>query len=537
MNRDDAVIGIDLGTRNALCAVLDERKRPVIIPNRRGKTSTPSVVGWDNGWVVGDDAVRLSLKGSASVWWDIKRKVGGDFRASCGGKSYSPEDILVPLLRSQREDAEVFLGQIVRSCVLAVPACFSLSQREALRRAAAAAGLAESRIVNEPTAAALAFGMEGRFLILDFGAGTVDVSVVESENNVWQVLESVGSPGLGGYDFDLALAEWLRERLRIEPLATEDPRRQSLIMEAENIKIALSSCESFRWTPPAWDGNSGGRDNSITVERTDIERLTRFSIRRMTHSVRRMWERYKPEHLLLVGGSSRIPLLHEILEKEITKPERLCLCAEESVAAGAALCSMIGEERLLLDVLSGDIGVTLEPDNSSEPKILAYAGSPLPISTRVSFGNRSAKKDKPTKIVVFQNMGDMNEDDAPARRTVLSELNIEPETDSDVTLYCELSPSGELVLRAKLGAIFADMPLFSGTDLNSKGKRTDGLKLRLASLEMSMSEAQKDKLCAVTRLIEKLDAFENGEAGKGIMGREIMEGLVKDLEAALLFQK
>ncbi|GHV34086.1 heat-shock protein Hsp70 [Synergistales bacterium] len=527
------VIGIDLGTRNALCATLDERLRPVIIPNRRGNMSTPSVVGWDNGWAVGDDAIRLSLKGGAPVWWDIKRKVGGDFRACCGGKSYSPEELLVPLIQSLREDAEVFLGTLVSSCVLAVPACFSLFQRMGIKRAAAAAGLAESRIVNEPTAAALAFGREGRFLILDFGAGTVDVSVVESENNVWQVLESVGSPGLGGYDFDLALAEWLIERLRIEPLSPEDPRRRSLVMEAENIKIALSSCESFKWTPPAWEKNA--QNNPITIEREDMERLMRFSIRRMTHSVRRLWERYKPEHLLLVGGSSRIPLLHGILEKEIAKPERLCLCAEESVAAGAALCSMAGEERLLLDVLSGDIGVTLEPNNSGEPKILARAGSPLPISTRVSF---SPKRDEPAKIVVFQNMGDMREETGQGSRTVLSELNIEPYSDSDVTLYCELSPSGELVLRAKLNGLVADMPLFSGTNLNSKARKTDDLKLRLSLLEMSMSEAQKDKLYSVTRLIEKLDYFKNNSSEeikeiKEIEG--IMEGLVKDLESALLF--
>ncbi|GHV46142.1 heat-shock protein Hsp70 [Synergistales bacterium] len=524
------VIGVDLGTRNALCAVLDELSRPIIIPNRRGNTSTPSVVGWDNGWVVGAPAVALSLKGSTEVWWDIKRKIGGDFRALCEGKSYSPEELLVPLLCSLREDAEVFLGSLVSSCVLAVPACFSLSQRMGIKRAAAAAGLVESRIVNEPTAAALAFGMEGRFLILDFGAGTVDVSVVESENNVWQVLESAGSPGLGGYDFDLALAEWLRERLRIEFLTPEDPRRRSLIVEAENIKIALSSCESFKWTPPAWGGDAP--NNPIIIERDDMERLMRFSIRRMTHSVRRMWERYKPEHLLLVGGSSRIPLLQNILEKEIVKPERLCLCAEESVAAGAALCSMVGEERLLLDVLSGDIGVALEPDSSIEPKILARAGSPLPISAKVSF---SPGRDEPTRIVVFQNMRDMKEDAGQGSRTVLSELNIEPEADSDVTLYCELSPSGELELRAKLGGLVTDMPLFSDAELNSKVKKTDNLKLRLALLEMSMTEAQKDKLYSVTRLIEKLNDLDDSENSSA--SEEIMEGLVKDLESALLFQR
>ena len=125
-----------------------------------------------------------------------------------------------------------------------------------MSRAAKEAGFREARIVNEPTAAALAFGREGRFLILDFGAGTVDVSVVESENGVWQVLESVGSARTGGYDFDLALAEWLAERLRLDPMPLDDPRRRALVLEAEAVKIALSSCRSCNWTPPALDGRS-----------------------------------------------------------------------------------------------------------------------------------------------------------------------------------------------------------------------------------------------------------------------------------------
>ena len=340
----DGAIGIDLGTRSALCAYVGKDSRPVMIPNRWGRTSTPSVVGWDGDWVIGDDAVRLSLQTPAPVWWDIKRKVGGDFRAFCGGKPHTAQDVLIPLLRAIREDAEVFLGRFVSSCALAVPACFSLVQREAMSQAAEEAGFRETRIVNEPTAAALAFGREGRFLILDFGAGTVDVSVVESENGVWQVLESVGSARLGGYDFDLALAEWLSERLRLDPMPLDDPRRRALVLEAETVKITLSSCRSCNWTPPALDG----RDfQPLRVEREDLERMIRFSIRRLMHVVRKLWERCGPEHLLLVGGSSRIPLLHEILEEEIVRPERLCLCAEESVAAGAALYARTGEERLM----------------------------------------------------------------------------------------------------------------------------------------------------------------------------------------------
>jgi molecular chaperone DnaK (HSP70) len=362
---DNVMIGIDLGTRNALCACMQEA-RPVMIPNRWGRASTPSVVGWNGDWIVGEDAVRLSLRGFDSVWWDIKRKVGSDFRALCGGKAYTAQDILVPLLCVLREDAEVFLGQFVSSCVLAVPACFSLLQREAITQAANAAGLREVRVVDEPTAAALVFGREGRFLILDFGAGTADVSVVESEGGAWHVLESVGSEKISGYDFDLALAECLRERLRFDSLSLEDPRWRTLLLEAETAKIALSSCEVYEWRPPVMEF-SALQNETFRIEREDLERMIRFSIRRLVHIVSRLWERHEPERLLLVGGSSRIPLLREILEKEVAPPERLSLCAEESIAAGAALCTQMGKGRLLLDALSGDIGFLRneEPDDSA----------------------------------------------------------------------------------------------------------------------------------------------------------------------------
>ena len=145
------------------------------------------------------------------------------------------------------------LKSFVSSCVLTVPVCFTLPQREAVIRAASAAGL-DARIVSEPTAAALAFGRQGRFLVLDFGAGTTDISAVESEGGVWQVLESVGTDTVGGYEFDVALAEWLRESLLLDKFDAGDVRWQMLLQEAERIKIALSDCWSVHWTPPALRG-------------------------------------------------------------------------------------------------------------------------------------------------------------------------------------------------------------------------------------------------------------------------------------------
>ncbi|MDR2136833.1 MAG: Hsp70 family protein [Synergistaceae bacterium] len=529
---DDGAIGIDLVTRNALCACMKDA-RPVIIPNRWGRASTPSVVGWDKGWVVGEDAVRLSLRGSCPIWWDIKRKVGSDFRALCGEKTYTAQDILVPLLCALREDAEVFLGRFVSSCVLAVPACFSLLQREAMTWAAKRAGLREVRVVSEPTAAALAFGRKGRFLVLDFGAGTVDISVVESEGGVWQVLESVGSDKVGGYDFDLALAEWLRERLRFNLLPPEDPRWRALVLEAESIKIALSSCQSYDWTPPALGASSSVTQirrldyglGSIRIEREDLERLTRFSIRRLIHAVRKLWERHEPEHLLLVGGSSRIPLLREILEREIARPERLSLCAEESIATGAALYTQRREDRLLLDVLSGDIGFLRNGEN----QILIPAGTPVPFTARATFfPGRSERMTLP----IFQTIGGLREE-----RTLLSTLELDVTEDEEVELCCVLSASGLMTVSLRHGNMVIETSLFSlrygdennfstlSRSMSTSTQRLHGLKLRLASLEMLFSPGQSERL---QDLVRRIETIEDDEASV-----EILENVVKELELVL----
>ncbi|MDR1730486.1 MAG: Hsp70 family protein [Synergistaceae bacterium] len=513
--KDGVTIGIDLGTRNALCACVDEGGRPMLIRNRRGRFQTPSVVSWDNGWLVGEDAIRFSLLSDRPVWWDIKRRVGSGFRARCNGREYTAEELLVPLFSVLREDAEAFKGEFISSCVLAVPACFTLLQREALSRSAEAAGLHETRIISEPTAAALAFGGEGRFLVLDFGAGTVDVSVVESEDGVWQVLESTGATSVGGYDFDLALAEWLRERLCIAPLSREDPVWRTLVLEAETIKITLSGCRSCSWTPPPLQGREYP---PFQIEREELERLMRFSIRRVVHLVNRLWDRYEPERLLLVGGSSRIPLLREILEKETAVPERLSLCAEESIALGAALCASAGKERLLLDVLSSDVGFI----RGGEATVLIAAGTPLPFSAKASFVPKRSEK---ASLSIFQDRGDLK-----SERAILSAVDFDARAGEEVSVSCVLDTSGLLRLSLGNGRTAIDVPLIppgQKSNVSPEGRRQQlrRLKLRLTPLEILLSVSQQDRLHNLVSQIEN--------AGNDNIPIEILEDLVNDLEAVL----
>ncbi len=508
-------IGIDLGTRSALCARVNELGAVEAIPNRWGSLSTPSVVGWDGEWRVGEDAVRLALSGSENVWWDIKRRVGTPFRALLRGRSHSAHDLLVPLLSALREDAEVHLGAFVSSCVLAVPACFSLTQREAVIRAARAAGLREARVVAEPTAAALSFGREGRFLVLDFGAGTVDLSVVESGDGVWQVLESVGSDGIGGHDFDLALADWLRERLLLDALSPCDPRWRALVMEAERVKIALSECLAFDWTPPPL----GGRGlPSLTVQREDLERLMRFPIRRLVHIVRRLWERHEPEHLLLVGGSSRIPLLREVLEREVARPERLSLCAEDAVVRGAALYTRSGRERLLLDILSGELTAAWE--GRSIPVIPADAA--LPVRSAVEL---RAERSGRTTLELFQAPNELRDEGLRLAAVELDVLEGEA-----LRLSCEVSASGRLAAEIRRGTgERVALPLLPeeapAAAAGEAMRRLRELKLTLAAVETALSEEQQDRLHALIRQAEGMP-FDAGTA-------DLLEELVKDLEDAV----
>ncbi len=512
-------IGIDLGTRNALCAYVNDRGNYEIIPSRWGQLSTSSVVGWDGKWVTGEEAVRLSLSGSKDVWWDIKRKVGTDFSVCLNGQNYSAQDLLVPLLSTLRENAELHLGRFINSCVLAVPACFSMAQREAIIQAANEAGLKEVRAVAEPTAAALAFGREGRFLILDFGAGTVDISAVESEAGVWQVLESSGTSETGGYDFDLALADFIRERLMLEKLDPDDPLWRTLVMEAESVKIALSSTSYVDWTPP----EIGHRAlPALRIEREELERLMRFFIRRVTHVVRRLWERYKPAHLLLVGGSSHIPLLREILEREVASPERLSLCAEESIAVGAALYTNSGYERLLLDVLSGDLYVIWNGLQFT----LIPSGTSLPFSLQTEL---IAEHDGLQNIELAQAPAELQ-----SRRAVLSSGTCFLAKGESVALICELDVTGRLnaVLQLNDGKSLSLTPSVRASGINNSGndmltgaRRIRELKLSMTSLETALERDQQDRLHELVLIAENLQYSPEAV--------DIIEEAVKELKSII----
>jgi molecular chaperone DnaK (HSP70) len=373
-------IGVDLGTRYAQIAVDVPGRGARIIPNRWNAARTPSLVAFTpQGLVAGEEAARILLTKPDTVWWDMKRHLGSDWVARVGGRSYTPEELLLPMLSLLREDAEAHLKAFVSSCVLAVPAHFSFPERGALASAARKAGFDSVRIVNEPTAAALSTGINGRFLVIDFGAGTLDMSIVEGDAGVFQVIESQGRRDIGGLDIDRILAEWLCRNAGIPLSRPGDPRASLMMKEAEEVKIALSGAFRATWHVPS--GFFPG-DRAVEVSRPEFESLVYPLMEEILGMVVKMWKKYSPQRLLTVGGSSRIPLLRRMLSERVREPDRQSSCPEDAVVTGAAMYAHQGRERLLIDVLSKSLGIM-----NSDGKVVTILrkGSPLPAESRQAF--------------------------------------------------------------------------------------------------------------------------------------------------------
>ncbi|MDR3333241.1 MAG: Hsp70 family protein [Synergistaceae bacterium] len=376
----ETTIGIDLGTRYAQLAIDVPGSGVHLIPNRWGQMRTQSVVSFTkDGLVAGEDAAKISLVDTRSVWWDMKRHLGTDWVARMNGRTYTPEELLLPLLCLLREDAEAHLKTFVSSCVLAVPAHFSFPERGALARAAQQAGFERVRIVNEPTAAALTIGAEGLSLIIDFGAGTLDLSVVEGDRGVFQVVESQGRRDIGGMDIDRLLAELLCRRAGVPFSRYEDPRANLMMREAEAIKISLSGASRVQWRIPP---GIGTKDTLVDISRGDLERLIAPLMGEVVRMVDKMWRKYGPHRLLIVGGSGRIPMLRRMLTERVHDPERLRSSPEEAVVVGSAMYANQGKERLLIDVLSRSLGV-MGADGGVVP--ILHRGIPLPAEARKTF--------------------------------------------------------------------------------------------------------------------------------------------------------
>lgn len=369
------IIGIDLGTTNSCVAVM-EGGEPAVIPNPEGARTTPSVVAFvKNGErMVGQVAKRQAITNPDRTVISIKRKMGSDYKVNIDDKSYTPQEISAMILAKLKADAEAYLGGPVSEAVITVPAYFTDAQRQATKDAGRIAGLDVKRIINEPTAAALAYGIDKekdqKIMVYDLGGGTFDVSVIEMGEGVQEVLATAGNNHLGGDDFDQRIINWMVDGFRKEnniDLSKDKMAMQRLKDAAEKAKIELSGMTSTVINLPFITADaSGPKHLDMTLTRAKFNELTADLVEATMGPVRQALSdaKLKPSDLdkvLLVGGSTRIPAVQDTVKKLTGKDPFKGINPDECVAVGAAIQGGVlgGEVKglLLLDVTPLSLGI------------------------------------------------------------------------------------------------------------------------------------------------------------------------------------
>ena len=369
------VIGIDLGTTNSCFAVM-EGGEPTVITNQEGARTTPSVVGFaKNGErLVGQLAKRQAVSNPENTIISIKRHMGTDYKVNVEGKSYTPQDISAMILQKIKADAEADLGEPVKQAVITVPAYFTDSQRQATKDAGTVAGLEVLRIINEPTAAALAYGVDkgedGKILVFDLGGGTFDVSILELGEGVFEVLATSGNNHLGGDDFDQRIMDYLISEFKKETgidLSNDKLADQRLKEAAEKAKIELSGVASTQINLPFITADATGPKHlDVTLTRAKFDELTRDLVEATIEPTRKAMKdaglsASEIDKVLLVGGSTRIPAVQEAIKRELGKEPTKNINPDECVAIGAAIQGgvLVGEVKdvLLLDVTPLSLGI------------------------------------------------------------------------------------------------------------------------------------------------------------------------------------
>lgn len=376
------IIGIDLGTTNSCASVVIDGKAEVI-PSSEGKRTTPSIVAFTEygDLLVGEPAERQSVMNPKRTFSSIKRKMGTDWKADIDGKKYVPQEISAMILRKIKKDAEAYLGEPVEEAVITVPAYFNDTQRQATKDAGVIAGLSVRRIINEPTSAALAYGLDHgspqKVMVYDLGGGTFDVSIIEIGDGIIEVLSTSGDNHLGGDDFDAEIVSWIvsefKRKEKID-LSKNVSAMQRVKEAAEQAKKDLSSCENATISLPfICEYDREIRHLEMTLSRTKFDELTRALVERTAIPVEKALNdanlaKSELNKVLLVGGSTRIPAVRKKVRELTGIAPSLDLNPDECVAIGAAIQGDTlsghhlakvggGSDLLLLDVTSLSLSI------------------------------------------------------------------------------------------------------------------------------------------------------------------------------------